>query len=429
MRLPPEGARWFVRLRWIACGLVSLVSLLGGAIGVLSDVRPHLAVACGMLIYNAGFWWLQRRWGATQQSVDRHIAGQILCDIIALSCLLYFSDLPRNPFLFYYVLPMILAGMYLRGPTPLLLAVLVTAVVGSVLGLEYLGWLPPFPVYYSQQVAAPLDGVYLLTLFVAISSTLWIALYFAISIRHYVDRAHEEIRQKEKMVGIGQLVAGIAHQIANPLDGVQNCLRRIGEHVKDDPHMSEYVRMMEEALDRIERTTKRVQSFARPRGVHLQDTSVEAAVEMTLQLIGSRCADEIAVQTELSAVPPVRGDPYTLQEVLFNLCMNAISAMPQGGKLTVRTYTLGPNADTPGHVAIDVSDTGPGIPPGHWEKIFEPFYTTRPETGGTGLGLTLCRLLIAEMGGRIQVRSTLNEGTTFTVILERAEQTGRQKSE
>ncbi len=385
MRLPPEGARWFVRVRWIACGLVFLITSLGNLVGVLPDVRPHLVVGMGMLVYNAAFWWQQRRWGATQQNVDRHIAAQVFCDILALSCLLYFSDLPRNPFLFYYVLPMIIAGMYLRGWAPVGFGILVTLIVGAIIVLEYQELLPRFPM---------------------------------VSIRMYVDRAHEQIRQKEKMVGIGQLVASIGHEIANPLDGVQNCLRRIGSRVKDDPHLVDYIKMMEEALDRIEKTTKRVQSFARPRGIQLQPTSVNAAVEAVLELIGLQRGDEIAVETELAEVPLVEGDPYTLQEILFNLCMNAIAAMPDGGRLTLRTRLLGPLDEMAGHVAIDVTDTGSGIPRGQLERIFEPFYTTRAESGGTGLGLALCRMLIAEMDGRIQVQSTLNVGTTFTVVLQ-----------
>jgi signal transduction histidine kinase len=418
MRLPPEGARWFVRVRWIACLLVFLLTSMGGLVGVLPDPRPHFVVAAGMLIYNVVFWWRQRRWGATQQNVDHHIAAQILCDIVALSCLLYFSDLPRNPFLFYYALPMIIAGMYLRGSTPIGFGLLVTLVVGIIIVLEYQELLPRFPMRYSNEPPEPLGGAYLWTLFLALSSSLWITLYFAVSIRMYVDRAHEQIRQKEKMVGIGQLVASIGHEIANPLDGVQNCLRRIGDRVKDDPHLAEYVKMMEEALDRIERTTKRVQSFARPRGLQLQPTSVNAAVEAVLELIGLQRGDEIAVETELDDVPLVDGDPYTLQEILFNLCMNAVAAMPDGGRLTLRTYTLPSQDEMAGHVAIEVTDTGTGIPRGQLEKIFEPFYTTRAETGGTGLGLALCRMLIAEMDGRIQVRSTLNVGTTFTLILQ-----------
>ena len=203
----------------------------------------------------------------------------------ALTLLLYFADLPRNPFLFYYLFHMIITGMYLRGSAPYFFAAMVTVVVGGLMLSEYLGWIPAFPMHFPSRSAASRrrwTRWHLLGVFVAFASALWITVYFTTSIRRYVDRAHAEIRQKEKMLGIGQLVAGIAHQIANPLDGVQNCLRRVGERVKDDPHLTEYVQMMTEALDRIERTATRVQAFARPHGITLQSTDVNAAVVATL---------------------------------------------------------------------------------------------------------------------------------------------------
>jgi signal transduction histidine kinase len=129
----------------------------------------------------------------------------------------------------------------------------------------------------------------------------------------------------------------------------------------------------------------------------------------------------VRIQRELVDVPPVQGDLYTLQEVIFNLCTNALAAMPQGGTLTLRCYTLGGrDEDQMDSVAVDVSDTGVGIPRVDLEKIFEPFYTTRADRGGTGLGLGLCRMLIAEMGGRIEVRSALGQGSTVTVVLHPA---------
>lgn len=422
MKLPTEGARWFVHVRWVACAIVFGAVSLAWALKVISDPRPLLWVGVGMAVCNSAFWLYQRHGSSTRQNVDRHIAVQILCDVVSLGLLLYFSDLTRNPFLYFFSLPMIIAGMYLRGRTPYYFGALVTLLIGGVMWLEYAGQIPRYPVRFAGESSPPpLVGDYLIATFVAFASTLWITLYFAKSIRAYVDRAHEQLRQKEKMVGIGQLVAGIGHQIANPLDGVQNCLRRIGERVKGDSRLTEYVQLMEEALDRIEKTTKRVQSFARPRGIELQDTSVNAAVEATLQLLGPQHTEGITIQTELGDVPLVRGDAYTLQEVLFNLCLNAIAAMPDGGVLKLRTYLVGPSDDfNPGDVAMEITDSGVGIPRGNLEKIFEPFFTTRADSGGTGLGLGLCRMLISEMDGRIQVRSELNEGTTFTVVLPRA---------
>jgi signal transduction histidine kinase len=413
-----------VSLRWLACAAVfGMTWLTSSVLQVIANPLPLYLVACVMAGYNLLFSWMQRNPASGEGNVERNIFWQIAFDLTALTLLLYFADLPRNPFLFFFIFHMIIAGMYLRGRAPYFFAAFATGLVGLVMLLEYLGWIHRFALKYPSDVngAPPLDGLYLLGVFVALTSALWITVYFTTSIRRYVDRAHAEIRQKEKMLGIGQLVAGIAHQIANPLDGVQNCLRRIGEGVKDDPHLTEYVQLMAEALERIERTAKRVQAFARPRGITLQSTDVNQAVEGTLEVLGPAHGKNIHIRTEPGDVVPVQGDPYTLQEVLFNLCANALNAMPRGGTLTLRTYALGrKDEDQMGSVAIDVSDTGVGIPRVDLEKIFEPFYTTRADSGGTGLGLGLCRMLISEMGGRIEVRSALGQGTTFTVILNPA---------
>ncbi len=427
MKLPPEGARWLVSLRWLACvSLIGTIWFSSSVLGILADAVPLYVIAGATVGYNLLFRLSQRDWGGGEAGVDRNILLQVTCDLVALTLLLYFADLPRNPFLFYFTFHMIIAGMYLRGRAPYFVAGLASAMVGAVMLLEYLGWIPSHPLRYPSDAdlpgGRPLDGVYLLGVYTAFASTVWIAIYFTTSIRRYVDRTHAELRQKEKLLGIGQLVAGIAHQIANPLDGLQNCLQRIGERVKNDPHLTEYVQLMVEALQRIERTAKRVQAFARPHGITLQPTDVNAAVEATLQVLGVPHDQQIRIERELGQVPPVQGDPYTLQEVLFNLCTNAIAAMPHGGTLTLRTLALGRNdEDQMGSVAVEVSDTGVGVARLHLEKIFEPFFTTRADRGGTGLGLSLCRMLISEMGGRIEVRSVLGQGTTFTVILNPAD--------
>ena len=414
-----------VKLRWLACVAVfGMTWLTSSVLHVIANPLPLYFVACAIAGYNLLFILYQRNPAAGEGDVERNIFWQIAFDLTALTMLLYFTDLPRNPFLFFFVFHMIIAGMYLRGWAPYFFAAFSTGMVGSVMLLEYFGWIHRFAVKYPSDVngAAPLDGLYLLGVFAALASALWITVYFTTSIRRYVDRAHAEIRQKEKMLGIGQLVAGIAHQIANPLDGMQNCLRHIGERVKNDPHLTEYVQLMAEALERIERTAKRVQAFARPRGITLQSTDVNQAVQATLDVLGPSHEKNIQIRTELGDVVPVQGDPYTLQEVLFNLCTNALAAMPRGGTLVLRTYSLGRmDEDQMGSVAIDVSDTGVGIPRVNLEKIFEPFFTTRADSGGTGLGLGLCRMLISEMGGRIEVRSALGQGTTFTVILNPAD--------
>jgi signal transduction histidine kinase len=420
MKLPPEGARWLVSLRFGACTGVFLVTTAAWLLGVLPQPLPLYAVGGVVLAYNLLFKLSRRDWATSPLSVERNILLQILFDLAALTLLLYFAGLPANPFLSFFVFHMIIAGMYLRGNLPYLIAATATCLVGAIMLLEYLEWIPHFDLNFPAGPSGP-GRLYLLTVFAALASTLWIAVYFTTAIRRYVDRAHAALRQKEKLLGIGQLVAGIAHEIANPLDGVQNCLQRIGESVRDDPHLTDYVQMMVAALDRIERTAKRVQAFALPHGITLQATDLNAVVEATLALMGPQRRNRVCVQTDLRDVPVVQGDPYTLQEVLFNLCTNAFAAMPRGGTLTLRTRLLGGGDDDQmDSVAVEVADTGVGIPRANLEKIFEPFFTTRADSGGTGLGLGLCRMLINEMGGRIEVRSVVQQGTVFTVVLNPA---------
>jgi signal transduction histidine kinase len=410
-------------LRWLACAGVFFVTWLGWAVlGIIPNPMPILLVGVAMVTYNGVFHFGRRRLGASESSAEKSILLQIVLDLICLTLILYFSDISRNPFLFYFVFHMIIGSMYLHGRTPFVLAGFATLLVGGTMLLEYAGWIPTFPVYFSAtDLERGLEGLERLGVFAAFASTLWFAVYFTTRIHNYVDRAHEELRQKEKMVGIGQLVAGIAHQIANPLDGMENCLRKIGEGVKDSPRLSDYVQMMDEALRRIEKTATRVQAFARPHGIELTSTDVNVAIEATLQLLGAPQRFGIDIEKNLGNVPPVEGDTYTLQEVFFNLLTNAALAMPDGGKVTITSRVLKRQSKAGlGTVAVDVMDTGVGIPAVQLEKIFEPFFTTRSEAGGTGLGLGLCRMLVSEMGGRIEVASTLGRGATFTVILKQA---------
>jgi signal transduction histidine kinase len=432
MRLPPEGARWLISLRWIACATVFAVAILAWRVlGVLPDPIPICGVAVAMVGVNVWFWISQRDYGVGEANVDRFVFQQITHDLVALALLVYFSDATRNPFLFFFVFHMIIGSMYLHGWMPYVVAGMASLLTGGIFLLEYARGEPSFPIHLPTDApgARTLDGVYLLWLFLALVSTFWLTVYLTTAMHRYVDRAHSELRQKEKMVGMGQLVAGIAHQIANPLDGMQNCLNRIGESVREDPQLAEYVRMMADALERIERTAKRVQTFAQPRGITLQRTEVNTAVEATLQVLGSVHPGKIRIETKYGKVPAVQGDPYSLQEVLFNLCTNALAAMPDGGTLTLRTVVVTrPNENDPGTVAVEVSDTGKGIPEDLQDKVFEPFFTTRGESGGTGLGLALSRMMISEMGGRLQLESAPGHGTTFSVILKAAADTAPESA-
>jgi len=394
---------------------------------ILLDPAPLYLIVVAMLIYNSLFGFLEWRRGAGAGGLDHDIFLQITLDQVALTLLLYFSDISHNPFIFFFVFHMIIATLLLRGWVPYFLAALASCLVGGVLGLQYAGWIPvvqlslPHLQDATGGIPHAMDGMHLVGLVTAFASTLWITVYLTSSVQRYMQRVQVAVRQREKMLGIGQLVAGISHQISNPLDGIQNCLRTISDRVQGDAHLANYVRLMTEALDRIERTARRVQAFARPHGLKLQNTNVNKAIYATIALLGecgSNGIDGVNVVVDGGDVPLVRSDPYTLQEVIFNLCTNALAAMPDGGSLSIRSFRLNPESFSENEwVAVEVADTGVGIPEDQFDRIFEPFFTTRAEAGGTGLGLGLCRMLLSEMDGSIDVRSKVGQGTTFRITL------------
>lgn len=416
---------WLINLRWVACGgVVAVVWLTSSVLQVIPDPTPLYFITAGMVLYNSIFAYLAYRHPPVGTTLDRTIVLQMTFDQISLAGLLYFSSMIHNPFIFYFVFHMTIAALLIHGRAPYGLAGLASLLVGGILGLEYLGWIPSHNLTFTQssplfsESVSEMNGIYLVGYFIAFSTTLWITVYFTASIHNYMHQAEAVMRQKEKMLGISQLVAGIAHQISNPLDGAQNCLRSIGRSIKNDDHLLHYVNLISQALDRIERTARRVQSFARPHGLKLESVDVNKVVEAMIELLGSTVSKTIQIQTVLGNVPPVLGDFHTLQEVLFHLSTNALAAMPNGGKLVFRTFSRQMEAfEQNPQVAIEVVDTGCGIPRDNYERIFEPFFTTRSENGGTGLGLSLCRILIFEMGGRIEMESVVNQGSTFRIFL------------
>jgi signal transduction histidine kinase len=417
-------------------GVIGVVWMSSSVFDVVTHPGPLYVFAGIILLYNTFFALYERYRACGRLNLNKHILAQMILDQISLSVLLYFSGVPYNPFFFYYVFHIAISALLLIGWAPYILASLASCLAGVVVILGYLGYEPrsAFSLdngsYHNTVIGNGPHGVYLVGFFIALTTTLWITVYFTSSVHKYLSRVQGIIRQKEKMLGIGQLVAGIAHQISNPLDGIENCLQTIGRSVKDDAHLTQYVQLMAEALERIERTTKSVQTFAGPHGLMQQDIDVNKAIEAVVQLLDHSILKKIQLVTELGKVPQVRGDQHILQECIFNLCSNALVAMPYGGKLCLRSFVL--EADTFSQfkrVAIEVADTGCGIPESIIDKIFEPFFTTRKDAGGTGLGLALCRMLISEMDGQIEVSSVPNQETIFRLILNAAGQDFYDKEE
>ncbi|MBW2559559.1 MAG: GAF domain-containing protein [Deltaproteobacteria bacterium] len=233
-------------------------------------------------------------------------------------------------------------------------------------------------------------------------------------------REREKYLQRvNRLISLGELAAGVAHEIRNPLTGigvVLDILRRRKEFSPSDLELADEA--MSE-IDRLESIVAGLLDFARPKDFNFEESAINDVVGSTLFLIKKQCKNQNLLFNVRFGddIPVARMDQEKIKQALLNVVINAIQAMPGGGNLTIETaYRTG---DGDGHdrgsVVITISDTGTGIPEQARDRIFDPFFTTHSE--GTGLGLSITHSVIKEHNGTITVDSEEGRGTTFTVSL------------
>jgi len=227
-------------------------------------------------------------------------------------------------------------------------------------------------------------------------------------------QAQQLIEQTQRLVTLGQMAAGVAHEINNPLNAIVGMAELLLDSLPDEASRSMAQMIRDQAL-RIGRITRSLLTFARPRPQELMPIDLNQLVQEVVDLVSYRLRSaNISVQLQLrDPLPSVMGDPAQLQQVLLNLINNAHDAMAnQGeGQLTIRTDTDG------AAVTLIVEDTGPGIPAEHMPHIFDPFFTTKPIGKGTGLGLAITYGIVAGHGGRIRAENRPEGGARFIVEL------------
>ena len=222
----------------------------------------------------------------------------------------------------------------------------------------------------------------------------------------------QQLLTSEKLASIGLLSAGVAHEINTPLTGISSYVQMLQKKLTDTQN-TEILGKIEAQTDRVGRIIKNLLNFARnPADASFQRVDLKVSLEEIISLIDYKLKTmNIELELSLTAVPPVQAQGERLQQVFLNLILNALDAMPDGGKLRIELLRAGREA------AVTVSDTGTGIKPEHQARVFDPFFTTKGIGKGTGLGLSISYAIIKEHDGRIQVASEPGKGSTFTVFL------------
>ncbi len=226
----------------------------------------------------------------------------------------------------------------------------------------------------------------------------------------------DEIEQNRRMAAIGNLAAGVAHEIRNPLSSIKGFATYFKQRYRGVETDVQTASIMIEEVDRLNRVVSQLLELARPVNLSAKAQPLAPLVEAAATMVRQQAEGaRVRVETRLPAdLPDVPLDPDRMRQVFLNLMLNAIDAMPDGGRLSVSAAALGSN----GGIAIQVADTGGGIPADRQNQIFDPYYTTK--STGTGLGLAIVHNIMKAHGGTDAVESTQGIGTAFTLTLNAA---------
>ena len=250
-------------------------------------------------------------------------------------------------------------------------------------------------------------------------------------------RATEQLRHADRLTTVGKLASGLAHELGTPLNVVSGRARLIADREVEGNDVTDSARIVAEQADRMTALIRQLLDFARPRAPRPAPLNITTVASRVCQLIAT-----IARKANVTLIPPapdeslrLEADDCQLTQVLTNLVVNAIQSIGDDGTVTIVTHTVEQVAPpyvggaTQTWMAIEVRDTGAGMDDATRERIFEPFFTTKQVGEGTGLGLSVSWGIVREHGGWIDVQSSLNAGSTFTVFLPMTRRIGRTTGE
>jgi signal transduction histidine kinase len=227
-------------------------------------------------------------------------------------------------------------------------------------------------------------------------------------------QSRAQARAAEELASIATLVAGLAHEIGTPMGVIQGHAKMLESKLpRDDADARWRLATIQSQIGRISKIIQTLLNMARPRKAMRVPTALDALLQNTLSFVSEKLSRRrIEVESALAPVGSVMGDPERLQQLFLNLLLNAADAMPEGGRLQV-ALEAGPDRTA----LVRIADTGTGIRPEDLEKVFDPFFTTKPAGEGNGLGLMVCKGIVGDHGGSIDVTSEPGMGTEFRVLL------------
>jgi two-component system sensor histidine kinase PilS (NtrC family) len=342
---------------------------------------------------------------------------QVVADIFLVTGIIFLTGGFSSIFSFLYILVIIYASMVIYRRGGMVTAVLCSIVYGLMVDLQYYGFIRPFNVAPDAMILSYDWGYVLFRMGMTIVACFAVA-FLAGYISEQEKRAKQDLwamesqmKRVEKLAAIGEMAAGLAHEIKNPLASMNGAIQVLKDEAA---HNGDHARLMEIVLresDRISSLVNEFLAFARPHPGKKQHILLDQELkEIVKQFQTSHQQQRLDIRTDIQPDLPVEIDPEHLRQVVWNLLLNAAEAVAQNGRIEVGLYPQGST-----YACVTITDNGCGMAEEIQQSIFDPFYTRKPK--GTGLGLSIVQRIVTTYDGLIDLQSASGQGSTFTVKL------------
>ena len=426
-----ERLRWLISLRWIAILGVVITALFASKIsGIPLNLFPIYAIALLISLCNLAYSlflnYSARRISGDLFIINNRLANlQIFLDLGFLAALLHFSGGIENPFIFYFIFHMIIAGILLTRKAAFLQATFAIALFLSIVGMEYSGALHHYCLKGFIPVTLHTDLLYIYGVGFVFISTLYIAVYMASSISKILRERENSLKEanvllEEKDRIKSEYVLRVTHDIKEHLSTIQSCIEPVTNGITGPLNQKQ-----QDLLTRAKDRARRLLIFVRAlleisrirlsKALKMEEFMFPDAINGVLEDIKARANTrgiDFDVEMPPSAVK-MKGVRLYIEEAIMNLLANSLKYTPRGGKITFRVK------DTHEHIVIQIKDTGIGIPKDEIAYIFDEFYRASNaknlEKEGTGLGLAITKEIVELHKGKILVESEEGKGSNFSV--------------
>jgi two-component system sensor histidine kinase PilS (NtrC family) len=344
---------------------------------------------------------------------------QIVLDTVIVSLIVFATGSYSSIFSFLYLLVIVYSSLLLSRKGSMFIAALSSIQYGIMIELEFYGILKPFTSVRSLVLSEDLTLVTykIVITMIACFAVAWLSSFLAEqarSSRKELQAMEEHVRRVERMAYMGEMAAGLAHEIRNPLASLTGSIQMLKEELHFPAGQEKLMRIVLREADRLGLLVSDFLLFAKPPAGNITEILLEEVLMETLALFenDSSCRRRISITTDLIPHVRIAMDPVHFRQILWNILLNAAEAIGDKGGIHIRMQNLHNE-----YVEVHITDTGQGISPEHIRLIFNPFFTTK--ASGTGLGLSIVHRLLEAYGGRLDVESRIGQGTEVVLKLKK----------